>query len=208
VPALESIGLPVAYVATAALVVTLVFAAHGGVRYFLTVSPLATAAVLAVPALGLLLHSREALIFGHVTGALLFVGGHGISVTMAFLLPKEEDGTRAGAYLRLSNVSAYPMQAGLGLLIASGVALGFLGHWWGRLWIWLALDLLLATMAWMFAMSRPNYHAVRDRLNETGPNAWDAEGRALVTFRRAVIMMIVGTGSLVAILALMVFKPF
>jgi len=195
-------------VVTAALVVTLVFAAQGGVRYFLTVSPLTTAAVLAVPALGWVLQSRDALIFGHVTGALLFVGGHGVSVAVSFLLPKEEDGARASAYLHLSTVLVYPMQAGLGLLIASGVALGFLGHWWGRLWIWLALDLLLATMAWMFAMSLPSYHVVRDRLNETGPSAWDEEGRSMVTLRRAVIMMVVGTVSLAAILALMVFKPF
>ncbi len=207
-PALESIGLTVAYVVTAALVLTLVFAAQGGVRYFLTVSPLSTAAVLAVPALGWVLQSRDALIFGHVTGALLFVGGHGVSVAVSFLLPKEEDGARASAYLHLSTVLVYPMQAGLGLLIASGVALGFLGHWWGRLWIWLALDLLLATMAWMFAMSLPSYHVVRDRLNETGPSAWDEEGRGMVTLRRAVIMMVVGTVSLAAILALMVFKPF
>jgi len=208
VPALESIGLPVAYVVTAALVVTLVLAAQGGVRYFVTVSPPATAAVLAVPAFGWLLHSRDVLIFGHVMGALLFAGGHGVSVAMAFLLPNEQDGARVSAYLRLSNVSVYPMQAGLGLLIASGVALGFLGNWWGQLWIWLALDLLLATMAWMFAMSLPTYHVVRDRLNETGPSAWDAEGRALIPLRRAVIMMVVGTASLVAIVALMVFKPF
>jgi len=208
VPALESIGLPVAFVVTAALVVTLVFAAQGGVRYFLTVSPLATAAVLAVPALGWVLQSRDLLIFTHVIGALLFVGGHAVSVVMAFLLPKEEDATRVSAYMWMSVVSVYPMQAGLGLLIASGVALGFLGNWWGRLWIWLALDLLLATMAWMFAMSLPNYHVVRDRLKETGSSAWDADARALVTFRRAMIMMVVGTASLVAILALMVFKPF
>jgi len=206
-PALESIGLPAAYVLTAVLVVTLVFAAQGGVRYFLTVSPLATAAVLAVPAVGWALQSREALMFGHVLGALLFAGGHGISVVMAFLLPKEPDGARASAYLHLSYLLVYPMQAGLGLLIGSGVALGFLGNWWGRLWIWLALDLLLATMAWMFAMSLGNYHVVRDRLVETGPAAWDEEARALVTVRRAVIMAIVGTGSLLAILALMVFKP-
>jgi len=208
VPALESIGLPVAFVVTAALVVTLVFAAQGGVRYFLTVSPVATAAVLAVPALGWVLQSRDLLIFTHLIGALLFVGGHGVSVVMAFLLPKEEDATRVSAYMWMSVVSVYPMQAGLGLLIASGVALGFLGNWWGRLWIWLALDLLLATMAWMFAMSLPNYHVVRDRLKETGSSAWDADARLLVPFRRAVIMMVVGTASLVAIVALMIFKPF
>ena len=207
-PALESIGLPVAYVVTAALVVTLVFAGQGSVRYFLTVSPLATAAVLALPALGFALHSRDALILGHVMGAFLFVGGHGVSVVMAFLLPKEEDGTRASTYLRMSTISVYPMQAGLGLLIASGVALGFLGGWWGRLWIWMAVDLLLATMVLMFAMSLPNYHVVRDRLNEMGPSAWDAEARTLVTFRRAMILMVTGTGSLLAILFLMVFKPF
>ena len=207
-PALESIGLPVAYVVTAVLVVTLVFTAQGGVRYFMTVSPLATAAVLALPALGLALQSRDALILGHVVGVFLFVGGHGVSAITAFLLPKEEDGTRASAYLRMSTISVYPMQAGLGLLIASGVALGFLGGWWGRLWIWLALDLLLATMVLMFVMSLPNYHVVRDRLNEIGPSAWDAEARTLVSFRRALILLVTGTGALLAILLLMVFKPF
>ena len=205
--ALESIGLPAAYVVTAALVITLVFAARGGVRYFLTVSPLATAAVLALPAAGWALQSRDALIFGHVLGALLFAGGHGVSVAIAFMLPKEEDGTRASAYLRLSSVLVYPMQAGLGLLITSGVALAFLGNWWGSLWVWLALDLLLATMAWMFAMSLDNYHVVRDRLVERGPTAWDPEARALVSFRRAVVMMVIGTGSLLTIMFLMIFKP-
>jgi uncharacterized membrane protein len=207
-PALESIGLLAAYVLTAALVVTLVFTARGGVRYFLTVSPVATAAVVAIPAAGWALQSREALLFGHIVGVLLFAGGHGVAVALAFMLPKAEDGTRASAYMRLSYVSVYPMQAGLGLLIGSGVALGFLGGWWGQLWIWLALDVLLATMALMFAMTLDAYTVVRDRLTEEGPAAWDAEARALVTLRRAVILLVTGSGSLLAILFLMVFKPF
>jgi hypothetical protein len=207
-PALESIGLPAAYVLTTALVVTLVFAARGGVRYFLTVSPLATIAVVVLPAAGWALQSREALLFGHILGVFLFVGGHGVVVALAFLLPKAEDGTQVSAYLRMSYVSVYPMQAGLGLLIGSGVALGFLGGWWGHLWIWLALDVLLATMALMFAMTLDAYTVVRDRLTEEGPAAWDAEARALVTFRRGVNLLAIGTVSLLAILYLMIYKPF
>lgn len=207
-PDLGSIALPTMYVLTAALAVALVVLSDGGVWYFSTVAPLATAAVLALPAAGYVLDSHELLMFAHFLGIILFVGGHSVSVTVALLLPREADGSRAAAYLNISVVSIYPMQAGLGLLITSGVALGFLEAWWDRLWIWLALDLLLAIAALMYVMAPKAYTVVRNRLREEGPAAWDADARALVDLRRAVVLMATGTGTLLVIMALMVVKPF
>ena len=207
-PDLGSVALPAFYVVTAALAVTTIAVSDGGVWYFLTVAPPVTASVLGLPFAGWALQSHELLLSAHLLGVVLFVGGHGVSVLVAFLLPRETDGGRAAAYLNASVIALYPMQAGLGLLIASGVALGFEGGFWDRLWIWLALDLLLAITATMYLMAPKAFHGVRRRLAEEGSAAWDADARAVLGIRRAVALMAAGTGTLLLIMALMVTRPF
>jgi len=207
-PDLGPLVMPALYLVTAVLVVAVIWAGDGAFPYYLTVRPVVTVVVLGIPLLAWALQNHQLLVLIHVSGAFLFVGGHAASALVAFQLPVETDGARAQALLALSSRSLDWLHIGLAVLILSGIAAGFVGHWWDRPWIWLSLDLLLAISAYMYAGNRSKaYSGARNRLDAGGPTAWDAEVRGMVDRRQAVLFMVTGTAALVAITALMIVKP-
>jgi hypothetical protein len=50
----------------------------------------------------------------------------------------------ARAMLELSAATRVPMHVSPALLLTGGLVNGFLGHWWGHGWIWIALGLIAA----------------------------------------------------------------
>ncbi|MGH2462347.1 MAG: hypothetical protein ACRDFZ_01820 [Candidatus Limnocylindria bacterium] len=207
-PEVGPLVMPALYVLTAALVIAVLWAGDGVFLYYLTVRPAYTVVVLGVPLLAWALQNHQLLMLVHIGGAFIFVGGHAASALVAFQLPGETDGARAQALLTLSYRSLDWMHIGLAVLILSGIAAGFVGQFWGRPWIWLALDLLLAISAFMYAGNRSKaYSGARNRLEAGGTAAWDAEARAMVDRRQAMVFMVTGMVALVAITALMIFKP-
>lgn len=207
-PDVGPLVMPALYVLTALLVIAVIWAGDGVFAYYLTVRPVYTIIVLGIPLVAWALQSYQLLVLIHISGAFLFVGGHAVSALVAFQLPGETDGARAQALLALSYRSLDWLHIGLAVLILSGVAAGFVGQWWDRPWIWLALDLLLAISAYMYAGNRSKaYSGARNRLEDGGAAAWDAEVRGMVDRRQAVIFLVTGTAALVAITVLMVFKP-
>jgi hypothetical protein len=200
--------MPALYLTTAILVVVVIWAGDGVFPYYLTVRPLYAAAVLGVPLVAWSLQNEQLLVLVHISGAFLFVGGHAVSALVAFQLPGETNGDRAQALLTLSSRSLDWLHIGLAVLILSGIASGFVGRWWDRPWIWLAIDLLLAISAYMYAGNRSRaYSGARNRLEEGGAAAWDAEVQGMVNRRQAVLFLGTGTAALVAITVLMIFKP-
>jgi hypothetical protein len=207
-PDLGPLVMPALYVLTAVLVVAVLWAGDGVFPYYLTARPLYTIIVLGVPLVAWALQNPQLLVFVHVGGAFVFVGGHAVSTLVAFQLPGETDGARAQALLALSYRSLDWLHVGLAVLILSGVAAGFVGHWWDRPWIWLALDLLLAISAYMYAGNRSKaYSGARNRLAEGGAVAWDTTAQRMVNRRQAMLFLVTGMAALVAITALMIFKP-
>lgn len=206
-PDLGSLALPVLYVLTAILVVAVLYAQSGAIPYYLTAAPLITLLVLAPPIVAWALGAHQLLVFLHVIGALIFVGSHAVSVYVAFVVPSEADGTKAEALLLLSGQALDGLHAGLGLLLVSGIAAGFLGEYWGQTWLWLSLDLLLAITAYMYVAVAKVYTPARHALVDEGGPGWDDATRILVSRRKALQLMGTGSLALVAIVALMVFKP-
>jgi len=207
-PEFGALVMPALYLLTGALVVAVIWAGDGVFLYYLTVKPIYTLVVLGVPLLAWALQNQQLLVLIHISGAFVFVGGHAASALVAFQLPGETDGARAQALLTLSSRSLDWLHIGLAVLILSGIASGFVGRWWDRPWIWLAIDLLLAISAYMYAGNRSKaYSGARNRLGEGGAAAWDAEVQGMVSRRQAVIFLGTGTAALVAITILMIFKP-
>jgi len=200
--------MPALYALTIALVGAVLWAGDGVFPYYLTVRPLYTLVVLGIPLVAWALQNHPLLILLHVGGAFLFVGGHAASTLVAFQLPGETDGARAQALLELSSRSLDWLHVGLAVLVLSGVAAGFVGHWWDRPWIWLSLDALLAISAYMYAGNRSKaYSGARNRLAEGGSAAWDPEVRRMVDRGQAVRFLVTGMAALVVITVLMIFKP-
>jgi hypothetical protein len=158
----------------------------------------------------------------HVVGVMLFFIAHGAAVFVAFRLRRERDPARVRALLDLSkgSVGVLPSIA-LAVGFLAGVAAGFMGGWWGQLWIWISLALLLAVALLMTPMAAMRLNRVRVATGQpvnlmSGAaikGAADTEGDAeeldrLLDRWNPWPVATVGFGGFVTILALMLLKPF
>src|SRR6476659_7345581 len=96
-------------------------------------------------------------VFVHLIGVFAFLASHGVSMTVAFRLRKERDPRRIADLLQLSASAIRGFYAALAVLLAGGIVAGFLGHLWGRAWIWSAIGVLVLTTAFMYAVASPYY---------------------------------------------------
>lgn len=155
-------------------------------------------------------------VFVHVLGAFGFVLAHGTTAFVAFRVRAEREPQRIVALLDLSTLSMGLMYWSLAVLVAAGVAAGIMGGWFGQLWIWAALGVLVAVGVAMLVFGSRYYNRVRHALGQPawGREAPDptpatpAELARLLDSRRPEAITAVGGVGLALILWLMVFKPF
>ncbi|HET8571294.1 MAG TPA: DUF2269 family protein [Candidatus Limnocylindria bacterium] len=146
------------------------------------------------------------IVFLHVVGAFGFVFGHGASAIVSMAIRRQTDAQRISAMLRISQLSLTVMYPSLLLLLAAGVAAGFIGELWGALWLWLAIGLLVVELAAMYALAAPYYMNLRRAL--TDPTVPDDEVVASMSSSRPIVLAWVGIVGLLLIVWLMVVKPF
>jgi len=155
-------------------------------------------------------------VFVHVLAAFGFVFAHGTTAFVAFRVRGEREPQRLVALLDLSTLSTGLMYWSLAALVAAGVAAGIMGGWFGQLWIWSALAVLVAVAIAMFALGSQYYNRVRHALGQRAwgreapdpPPATPAELARLLDSRRPEAITAVGGAALVLLIWLMVFKPF
>jgi len=160
----------------------------------------------------------EGIIFLHVVGVLIFVLAHGASNAVAFALRKERNMERVRALLMLSPGTFGMMYGGLLLILASGIAGGFMQSWWGQGWIWAALVLFILIIVAMSVYVTPYYGNLRKaaglpymekmKIQPPQQSVSDAELAKMLESPRAVHAALIGWVGLLIILALMMFKPF
>lgn len=158
------------------------------------------------------------LMFVHVGGLLTFVLGHGASAMVSFRLRGEREPARIRALLDLSASSLGIAYVGLLLLLASGIAAGFDGGHWDRLWIWVSLGLLILIAGAMYGLGSAHYAKVRRAVGQKAysdpkdaPDPTPAspeELERLLDSNRAVVLGAIGGGGLLVILWLMLMQPF
>ena len=149
-------------------------------------------------------------VFVHLVGVLAFLGAHGVSMTVLFRLRKERDPRKVSDLLALSSSSITAFYYALGVLLTGGIVAGFLGHWWGRAWIWAAIGVLVVVSVAMYAMARPYYRRVGfvARAMAEGSQAVTAEQfDEILRSPRPVSVAAIGMIGFLAILYLMVLKP-
>jgi len=158
------------------------------------------------------------IVFLHVLGAFTFVMAHGASASATFKLRRETSRERSAALLDLSSASLRVMYLALLVMLLAALALGFLGSWWGRGWIWLALGLLVAESAAMWAMATRPFSRLRQALGpprlsggEPQPAVPPASPELVIACSAAIhplAITVVGFGGLALIVWLMQSKPF
>ncbi|MFB3738784.1 MAG: DUF2269 family protein [Candidatus Velamenicoccus archaeovorus] len=145
--------------------------------------------------------------YWHIAGAFGFLAAHGATAAVALRLRRERDTGRIRALLDLSRSTRSWMYVSLFVLIVAGVANGFVMHYWGDGWIWAAIGLLLFLLVIAFPLAVPYY--VRIRRVVDGRLEMDATGlEELLLAPRPIVIAVVETAGILAILWLMVFKPF
>lgn len=160
------------------------------------------------------------LVFTHVLGVFGFLLAHGASAAVAFKVRGEREVARVRALLDLSRGAAAVSNASLLVLLAAGIAAGFIGSWWGSGWIWAALGLLVLISVAMLGVGSPPLQRVRQLVGEVGPRGpkGDPEtSSAIPTDQQLAValsavhpwlMTVIGGVGLALILWLMLFKPF
>jgi hypothetical protein len=158
------------------------------------------------------------LVLTHVIGAFGFAVSHGVSVFAAFRLRVEPDRARIEALLDLSSTSLALLYASLLVLLAGGISAGFVGAWWDEAWIWVSIGILVVVLVVMWAVASPYYMGLRKGLGRDGREPkpgdpplvplTDEELLARLRSSRPFWLAAVGGIGLVAIIWLMVLKPF
>lgn len=151
----------------------------------------------------------EAVLFVHLLGALLFAAGIVVAGVAFEAARRRQRPAEIALLLGLTRVGVLLVALGGLLLLGFGIWLVELSGWgWGAAWVQAALGLfVLAMLLGGLAGQRPKQARRRAaRLAEEGAPA-DPELRALLDDRLSLAANYASTALVVAILALMAFKP-
>lgn len=158
------------------------------------------------------------IVFVHVAAAFLFVMGHGASMWASFRIREERDPERIKALLDLSSGSLGVVYGGLLTLLIAGIWAGIAGNYFGQLWIWAAIGVLVLIIVLMYALASSYYAKVREavgvrsmRTKKEAPDPTPVsadELAALLDTRRPDVIGLVGVVGLLVLLWLMFMKPF
>jgi len=152
----------------------------------------------------------------HVVGAFVFALAHGVSIAVSLRLSGVQDRDEMRALLSLSQLAVGGLYVGLVLLLIGGVWAGFVGNHWGSAWIWAAIGILVVITIAMYAIATPFYGRMRAAagvttdpamLERLGPIG-EGELATMAASTRPIALAVIGGIGLLAILWLMVVKPF
>jgi MFS family permease len=156
------------------------------------------------------------IVFIHAATVLLFFIAHGASMAVAFTIRNEQNPDRLRALLDLSRAAIGPAVSALAAIgILTGIVAGFMGDWWGQLWIWISLVLLLAVAFAMTPLMAMRLNAMRAAAGQASPRQKDpppvedlSELRRLQAAWNPMPLAAAGIGAFLVILYLMLVKPF
>jgi cytochrome bd-type quinol oxidase subunit 2 len=150
-------------------------------------------------------------LFLHIAGVLAFVGAHGVSLVVLYRVRGERDRRRIAELIAFSGTTTRPMYIALGVLTIGGVGAGLTLHLFSAWWLWIAIVILLVTIGLMTALAKPYFRKITAacEVRPSGvPRVSDEELEQLLSSGEAHVITAIGGIGLLAILYLMLFKPF
>jgi hypothetical protein len=161
------------------------------------------------------------IVFAHVAGMLAFFLAHGTSMAVAFRLKQERDPARIRALLDVSSWSLGVIPSiGFIVGIVAGIVAGIAGGHFGRIWIWLAMGLLIGIAAYMTPGVAARLTPIREAAGTRSINPFSRRApvappepdpaalERLVAAWNPYPAAVIGFGGFFVILWLMFFKPF
>jgi hypothetical protein len=147
----------------------------------------------------------------HIASALGFMGIHGASMVVLYVIRRETDRKRIESLMSFSAKTVVPMYIALLAVIGTGLWLGLVvTGWMGQAWYWASFGLLLLITALMFFVARPFGKRILAacEMRPTGvPRRSDAELRQILRSQRTNVITAMGVIGLGLILWMMLFKP-
>jgi hypothetical protein len=150
-------------------------------------------------------------LFLHIGGVLAFLGAHGVSIFVLYRVRHERDRQKIAELIAFSGTTTRPMYISLGILTVGGIGAGITLHLFSALWLWTAIVILLVTIGLMTAIAKPYFRKITAacEVRPSGvPRVSDEELAQLLGSADALVITAIGGIGLVAILYLMLFKPF
>jgi hypothetical protein len=147
----------------------------------------------------------------HITGVLVFVGAHGVSMFVLYRIRGERDRQRIAELITFSGTTTRPMYIGLAILTVGGIGLGITLHVFSQWWLWIAIGILLITIGLMSGLAKPYFRRITAacEIRPSGvPRVSDEELEQLLRSGEATVISVIGIVGLLSILYLMIFQPF
>lgn len=157
------------------------------------------------------------IVFIHVLGGFLFMIGHGASAAAMFRVRTERNVEKLKAILDLSRTLNGFSNGALLVMLASGITLGFMGRWWGEVWLWTALGLLVVMFVLMAVFGAYYFNQLRWALGMPVPESKQDPPEEMASAEeideialkgRPYLVTAIGVVGWALILWLMMFKPF
>jgi Zn-dependent protease with chaperone function len=156
------------------------------------------------------------IVFLHVFAAFGFIFGHGASGAVLFQIRRERQSEKLRILLGMSFTLSNFAYISLLVMLIAGVILGFMGHWWGKGWIWLAIgtlvvmSVLMGVFAYRMNQLRWAVGAPSPAFKEPPPEdiAPAEEIERLLRRTKPWPITVIGVVGWGFVLWLMMFKPF
>ncbi len=147
----------------------------------------------------------------HVASALVFVGIHGASMVVFYVVRGETDRKRIQDLLAFSAKTVIPMYISMGLVVVTGVLVGRRVGAFTRNWGWWSLGLLAVISALMWLIAKPIHRKIEAacEMRPSGvPRVADEDLALVLRTPWTHVVTLIGVGGLGYMVYLMIFKPF
>jgi hypothetical protein len=149
--------------------------------------------------------------FFHIASVLFFVGIHGASMVVFYLIRGETDRKRIQDLLALSAKTVAPMYVSLFLVSFSGIVAGSRIGAFSRGWGWASLLLLAAITGLMWALAKPMHRRIQEacEIRPSGvPRVADEDLGFVLRTPMTHVVTAIGVLGIAGLAYLMIFKPF
>jgi hypothetical protein len=151
------------------------------------------------------------LLFGHIVSVFALLASHGVSMFVLYAVRAQTDRQRILDLITLSGRTILPMYISIGAIVVFGFLLAIDLDVLGQAWIWVSVVLLVAIIGLMSMTARPYFRRVKEacELRPSGvPRVSDDELAQILGGGTAHVITAIGVIGLLAILYMMIFKPF
>jgi hypothetical protein len=150
-------------------------------------------------------------VFLHLSGLVLFVAAHGVSMFAAYRIRAERTPAAVVTNLAWSQTATRVATLGLVAMLVGGAGAATISGVWATAWVLGSIVVLVVVVVGMYAVGARYYYGLRERLSprdgSEGAPMSESELASLLDSRVPDVLTAIGGIGLLVLVGLMVFKP-